>query len=69
MENSTVYGFLDYVRQRRSMCLRKGSLEELEDQICGYYIALARHQIFEECPQLTQSHFLRHEAAQKQARE
>ena len=58
MENSTVYGFLDYVRQRRSMCLRKGSLEELEDQICGYYIALARHQIFEECPQLTQSHFL-----------
>lgn len=58
MGNSTVYDFLDRVRPRRSMYLKNGSLEELEDRIGGYYSALANHQIFEECPQLTQSHFL-----------
>lgn len=58
MKYSNVFDYLDRIRQRRSMYLRTGTLEELEHHVNGYYSALYNHKIIEECPQLTQSHFL-----------
>ncbi len=61
-ESPCVYTFLDRVRKRPTMYLRRRNrgdgLLELELIVQGYYSGLRNHGIIEDCPQLTQSHFL-----------